>query len=649
MLQQAGIVNMNRITIILLTILSLIVNETRASHIVGGEITYRYLGDTLVNSFVAHKYEITLSIYEDCQNGLLGAIDEDDPAFLGIYDGDRTKIYIDTTIPTSSQIHVPANFSNACVSNVPPLCLYKRTFIRSYYFIDNESGYIVSYQRCCRNAAINDIIDPGKNGSTYYCIIPPHPYKNNSAVFKNYPPQIICMNIPLYYDNGATDADGDSLSYEFCYALSGGDPDDAKPYPAAPPYDSVVYLSPYTYKNPFSGFPPITIDSRTGLVTGTPNRLGRYLVTVCCNEWRNGILINTVKREFQFVVTSCSKNVVADVPIHSTDPNTYIVSCTDLKVAFENNSTGGFAYHWDFGVKNSTSDTSNESVPSFTYPDTGTYVVKLVVNPRSTCPDSITRFVKVYPKFHSAFTDSGNHCIREPLQFIDQSSASIKPVTDWLWYFGDGDSSLEQNPAHTYGLGGTYTAVLISRNIKNCVDTSFKKVVIQNFSPIAGKDTIIVKGESIHFNARGGTQYTWTPSTNLSDTSIYNPVGYYPDTGFFAYAVNVLSNYGCAGTDTIRVTVINQADFFVPSAFTPNGDGRNDIFRPVAVGYSGMNYFRVFNRWGQEVYYGTTLETGWNGFYKGVPAEMGTYYWEMSFKDRRGKDAFLKGDVTLIR
>lgn len=640
---------MNRITVILLLLLSLVVHEAFGSHIVGGELSYKYLGDTTISFHLIHKYEITLTIYEDCENGSRQAISEDDPAYLGIYDGTGDSLYLDTTITTASQLRVPTNFNNTCVTNVPPTCLYKRTFIRQYLLPENTSGYIITYQRCCRNDAINNVPEAGRNGSTYYCTIPPVPYVNNSALFNNYPPLIICMNEPLYYDHSATDPDGDSLSYEFCYALKGGSENIAKPYPSGPPFDTVIYLAPYTFNSPFTGFPPITIEPKTGLITGTPNRTGRYLVTVCCNEWRNGVIINTVKREFQFVVTSCSKTVVADIPIHSTDPNTYIVSCNSLKVVFENNSTGGFSYHWDFGVKTLLTDTSSVSVPVYTYPDTGTYIVKLIVNPASTCPDSIARIVKVYPYFHSEFTDTGDRCITEPVQFIDRSSATIKPVSYWLWYFGDGDSSFAQNPAHTYTMGGTYTAVLISKNIKSCVDTSFERIVIQNFFPVAGKDTTIVKGELIHFNGRGGTKYLWTPSTNLNDTTVYNPTGYYPDTGTFTYTVLVNSNYGCVGTDTITVTVVNQADFFVPTAFTPNGDGHNDVFRPISVGYSAMNYFRVYNRWGQQMYYGTSLETGWNGYYKGIPAEMGTYFWEMSFKDRHGKDGFQKGDVTLIR
>ncbi|MCW3124104.1 MAG: domain containing protein [Flavipsychrobacter sp.] len=638
----------SRVLTILLIICSFCFNKADATHIVGGEFIYNYFGDTVIPGLgLCNKYQVELSIYEDCFNGEITAIQADDPAIIGVY-YDSILVDIDTGVTTLFHITVPANFSNACVSNIPKTCLYKRVFRKMFYLPPSPNGYTVAYQKCCRNNAIGNIKFPGTNGSTYYCTIPPQPLINNSAVFTNYPPQIICLNEPMYYDNSAKDIDGDSLSYEFCNAYVGGDPDHVTPIPAYPPYKSVDYIPPYSFSQPLTGYPPIRIDPVTGVITGTPNRIGRYLVTICCNEWRKGIIINTTKREFQFVVTNCSKVVVANIPQYSTDINTYIVSCTDFKVNFENTSTGGFAYHWDFGAYGN-DDTSNAFQPEYTYPDTGTFTVKLTVNPSSTCPDSIRRLVKVYPKFHTNFEDTGNHCINSPIQFVDHSSATIKPVTNWLWDFGDGDTSLTQNPAHVYVHGGIYNVTLVSQNIKNCIDTTLRKVVVQAFHPFAGKDTLIVKGESVLFNASGGTQYLWTPATNLSDSNIYNPRGYYPDTGTYTYYVHVNSNFGCVGSDTIKVTVINQAEFFVPTAFSPNGDGMNDFFRPLAVGYRSLNYFRVFNRWGQVVYYSKSLDEGWNGNFNNKVCELGVYFWEVSFTDRFGKDGAAKGDVTLIR
>ena len=634
---------------ILLLLLLLPGSRAMASHIVGGEVTYQFLGATAGGN----RYLITLAIYEDCQNGQPDAISMDNPAYLAAYSlqtGFRVALDVDVRFDTS--VNVPANFTNACVSNIPQVCLLRKTFRKVFTLPFNDSGYVISYQRCCRNGQIANIEDPGSKGATYFCTIPPRYLAptNNSAVFNNFPPQIICINNPLYYDNSAFDVDGDSLSYEFCTAVEGASSDSVKPIPLPPPYANVNYRTPpYSATTPFTAFPVLQIDPHTGIITGTPNRLGRYLVTVCCHEWRNGKMINTLKREFQFVVTDCSKVVVACIPQYSTDVNTYIVECDSFDVNFVNCSTGGFSYHWDFGVLTRTDDTSNLAQPTYTYPDTGVYTVKLVVNPNSTCPDSISRFVKVFPKFHTAYSDSGTQCPGLPIYFTDKSATSIKPITNWTWNFGDGGFSSDQNPIHTFVSGGTYNVMLISQNIKNCVDTFVRQVLIENFKPSAGNDTIIVKGESVQFNATGGNNYLWSPPIYLDNPTISNPLGVYPDTGIFNYTLRVTSAYGCEGYDTIQVWVVNQAAFFLPTAFTPNGDGKNDIFRPVAVGYRSISFFRVYNRWGQQVYFGHDITDGWDGTFERRQCDIGTYYWQIGYIDRFGKEAYMKGDVTLVK
>ena len=642
---------------ILMIVCSLTGFRAMGSHIVGGEVTYKFIGAVSGGN----KYEITLVIYEDCLNARPGAISDDDPAFMAVYDTSRGAgpsqiVAIDTLMGSVEALIVPVNFSNSCVTNIPAVCLRKNTFRTTFILPPNAAGYYVSYQRCCRNAAVVNILNAGNEGATYYCNIPPNTLvaNNNSAVFKNYPPQIICRNNPLYYDHSATDADGDSLSYEFCTAAIGASSGDAKPNPfyppyVTPPYTNVTYSSGYSAAYPLPAYPILQINPITGIITGTPNRIGRYLVTICCNEWRHGVLINTVKREFQFVVTDCSKAVFACIPQYSTDINTYIVECTNFTVHFTNCSSGGFAYHWDFGVPGTNADTSDDFQPSYTYADTGIYTVKLIINPGSTCPDSISRFVKIFPYFHTAFADSGTYCPEKPIFFTDRSSATIKPITNWTWTFGDGESADTQNVVHQYKAGGTYNVMLVSQNIKNCIDTFVRQVVVENYKPFAGHDTIIVKGESVQFNATGGYQYLWSPSIHLNNPLINNPVGYYPDTGTFYYAVHVTSAFGCEGDDTMKVWVVNQAAFYVPNAFTPNGDGKNDIFRPVSIGYRSLKYFRVYNRFGEEVYYSQTITDGWDGTYKHKPCDMGTYFWQISYVDRFGRDGYMKGDVTLVK
>lgn len=622
-----------------------------ASHMVGADFTYECLGN--------NRYRINLIIYQDCLRGQANAIAEDIPAYIGIYDlsGNVANSRIDSIDQgdldgTVEAVLVPPNFNNACINNPPPICLRRVTFSKVYTLPPSADGYRIVYVRCCRNASILNINSPNSTGGTYFCTIPPFTQAscNSSAEFKNFPPQIICINNPLVYDHSATDADGDSLSYEFCDTYPGGALRDAKPFPTpflpSPISFAPGYTAGFSATRPMGGNPVVQINPVTGLITGTPNVQGRFIVTVCCHEWRNGVKINTTRREFQFEVTNCSKAVVADIPQLSTEINTYIVECKSREVFFLNKSVGGFSYLWDFGVPGAT---STEFQPTYIYPDTGTYVVKLIVNANSTCPDSISRFVKVYPSFTADFSFDGLQCPKADIDFMDMSDATFKPIVEWNWSFGDGNFSTLRNPNHAYQQGGTYPVQLISKTIRGCVDTISKEVLIDKFVPFAGNDTIIVKGESINFNASGGDQYLWTPGDNLDFVNLRNPRGTYPDTGRYNYTVFIKSNEGCEDSDDINVWVVNQAALFVPSGFTPNGDGLNDLLRPINVGYAKLNYFRVFNRWGELVFATDKINDGWDGYYKGEKAEVGTYFWLLSIQDRFGKDQTVKGDATLIR
>lgn len=634
-----------------LTVLLLLLacRTARATHIVGGEFTYTCLSSSGGN----RTYMLRLDIYQDCLTGSPPAISQDNPAIFAIFEGNGRLVLVDTNIGlTGIPPRVPSNFNNACLNNPPATCLFKATFQKQYTLPVNATGYYVVYQRCCRNESVINIVNPAAVGATYYCILPPAQVAcNNSAVFKNYPPQIICINNPIVYDHSATDADGDSLTYEFCTAYEGGSNNDAKPIPTSINFDPLRYRAGYSAAQPMTGNPPLQIDRTTGLITGTPTQTGRYVVTVCCNEWRNGVIINTVKREFQFVVTNCSRAVVANIPQFSDEFNTYIVNCKNNTVRFSNLSTGGFSYNWDFGVPGSTTDTSTAFEPTFTYPDTGVYEVKLVVNRGSTCPDSITRFVKIFPVFDGDFSISGLPCPKGEIHFTDLSTATFKPVTSWSWNFGDGKTATDQNPVHIYDTGGRYNIVFIPKTIKGCTDTVKKRIDVEDFRPYSGiqKDTIIVKGERINFQGSGGIFYTWTPATYLSNPNIPNPVGFYPDTGRITYVVHVKSEIGCEGDDTIKVWVVDQATLFVPSGFTPNGDGINDVLRPIGIGYKKINYFRVYNRYGEMVFYTIYFGEGWDGTFHGKPADIGTYYWQLSTTNRFGVEEKIKGDATLIR
>jgi gliding motility-associated-like protein len=617
-----------------------------ASHVVGGDITYRWLGN--------NNYEITLEIFRDCINGNPSALDNDDPASISIYEG-FSFIFVDSFINANFSVIVPPNFSNECVVNIPLTCLSKLVFKRVVNLPPSNQPYTIIYQRCCRNESINNIQNPGGTGTTYSCVIPPFGIANfnNSSVYKNDPPQIICVNNPLRYDNSAIDVDGDSLSYELCDAFEGGSETQFKPTflgSILPVIGSVDYVTPFSAQNPISGNPFIQLDPKTGLLTGTPNLLGRFVVNVCCHEWRNGIKINTNKREFQFVITDCSKAVLAIIPQLSADVNTYQVNCKSRTVNFINQSVGGFAYVWDFGVLTSNNDTSSLFEPTYTYPDTGVYVVSLIINPNSTCPDSIKRFVKIFPFFNGDFVYNGLLCPETPISFTDKSTATYQPINFWKWDFNDGSPiATDQNPIHVFpNIGKNFKVTLISGNGKGCRDTSSEMLQIPKVNVFAGLDTVIVKNKNLQLIGNGAQTYSWSPSTYLNNSSVFNPIANFPNKGLYPLELRGITANGCIGIDTIEVTVADVPYLNIPTAFSPNADGNNDVFKILNAGFSKLNFFKIYNRWGKQVYSSNNFREGWDGFYNQRLAEMGTYFYWISVIDPLGKDVRFKGDITLI-
>jgi gliding motility-associated-like protein len=163
------------------------------------------------------------------------------------------------------------------------------------------------------------------------------------------------------------------------------------------------------------------------------------------------------------------------------------------------------------------------------------------------------------------------------------------------------------------------------------------------------KDTSIVIGQTIQLNASGGELYSWTPGTWLSDPGIANPVVSPEDSIVYTLKVTTVPE-GCIGYDTLKVIVFKvPPSFYVPTAFSPNGDGRNEVLRPIALGMKSVRYFKVFSRAGVLLFSTTEKNKGWDGTYKGNPQDPGTYVWAAEGITYKGESIVRKGTAVLIR
>ncbi|MEP7164594.1 MAG: PKD domain-containing protein [Ferruginibacter sp.] len=173
--------------------------------------------------------------------------------------------------------------------------------------------------------------------------------------------------------------------------------------------------------------------------------------------------------------------------------------------------------------------------------------------------------------------------------------------------------------------------------------------VIQQLQVDAGPaDTSIVEGETIRLNATGASTYLWNPGTWLSSTNIGNPLSA-PDDNIKYYVLGT-DQYGCIGKDSINIRLFRlDPDMYVPTAFTPNGDGNNDVTRPILLGMKALNYFKVFNRFGELMFSTTEKGKGWDGVYKGKPQDPATFVWMAEGVTFKGQKKTKKGYVVLIR
>lgn len=164
-------------------------------------------------------------------------------------------------------------------------------------------------------------------------------------------------------------------------------------------------------------------------------------------------------------------------------------------------------------------------------------------------------------------------------------------------------------------------------------------------------DTSVVLGQPLQLNASGGASYLWSPPDNLSSTIIADPVASFTDeTPAFRYKVVATSAAGCKDSAVITIKVFKTGpSVFVPTGFTPNNDGRNDQLYPIAVGMRKIEYFNIYNRWGQLVFTTQRNGIGWDGRINGQLQTTGTYVWTVKAVDYNGNTYFQKGTSTLIR
>jgi gliding motility-associated-like protein len=181
----------------------------------------------------------------------------------------------------------------------------------------------------------------------------------------------------------------------------------------------------------------------------------------------------------------------------------------------------------------------------------------------------------------------------------------------------------------------------------------YRDTIAVNVQPkifaFAGNDTVVVANQPLQLNATGGTDYLWSPTSNMNNFNIANPILLLSaDVESITYRVRV-GVQGCYAEDDITIKVFKGPDIYIPTGFTPNNDRKNDILKPTLAGMKSFTYFKIFNRWGQLLFQTAQIGAGWDGTFKGKEQASGTYVYVAEAVDYLGNKVFRKGTVVLIR
>lgn len=297
---------------------------------------------------------------------------------------------------------------------------------------------------------------------------------------------------------------------------------------------------------------------------------------------------------------------------------------------------------------------SNLAQPVLSNLSVSTHQLQLVVASEFGC-SSNTATKNFIVKNTPVISASGNNgCFNLPVQFNASQTDNASTIQQWNWSFGDGQSSLLQNPAHIFPNGGAYNVKVTATATNGCVSSAVQLPInIIKLAVDAGSDSVAIKNfpfllhANVFSNLNETFTYNWSPTTGLSDPTILQPTATLQND--ITYMLTVTSPEGCVAEGSVKITVYNNTAIYVPSGFTPNHDGLNDVLRPKYIGITKLYYFAVYDRWGQVVFKTSDQGSGWNGLVNGTEKNTGTFIWIVKAEDLAGKIFQLKGFTTLIR
>ncbi|PWL23503.1 MAG: hypothetical protein DCO96_15710 [Fluviicola sp. XM-24bin1] len=241
--------------------------------------------------------------------------------------------------------------------------------------------------------------------------------------------------------------------------------------------------------------------------------------------------------------------------------------------------------------------------------------------------------------------------------FTDLSSTPESTITNWFWDFGDSFTSSDQNAMHQYGASGNYNVTLTVTTANGCQNTYSRNVQIIlypeplamfNFTPLDPEP-----GDQMNFQDQSTNATSWLWDFNGETTSTQqNPAHTFDGTGTFTVTLHIESAEGCQDSIQMYLDIREELIFYVPNAFTPDGDEFNNVWQPIFTsGFDASDYhLLIFNRWGEVVFESYNHEVGWDGTYGGKLVADNVFTWVIEFGDINNDERHtVNGHLTILR
>ena len=516
------------------------------------------------------QYEIHLVIYRDCGPTNTNGTGFDLAANMAAYQG--TQLFSQVQSPITSDVQqIDLQAGNPCAQLPPGVCVERAVYTSVFTLPASSEPYVIVYQRCCRNPQVVNLLDPTNTGFTIFVTVPPvlgnediNLEVNASPRFDELPQGYVCVNQPFSLTNPAQDPDNDSISFSISDVFIGGSFSAPTPNPPAPPpYDNVTWEVGYAPQTPLGNNPEdwIQIDPQTGTLTGNPTAIGKYVIGIFINEYRqddngNWINIGKVFRDFTIDVVSCE--IVFPV-VQWPEP------CTGLDVNFGvGTSSGSFA--WDFGT-GSAADTSSLTSPSFNFPAQGNYNVSVAYD-LGGCGDSVTQTILVAPPVEASFVLGEIQCTADGWsQEVEYTGDALGETGALIWLVDGEEVSSTTSPGTLPIPPGEHNVSAELINDIGCQATAEMDLELTDL-PTAAFETSEppCNGLEISFNnlSSNATSQQWTfdlndPSTeqgavNVTDLSTWT----YQDFGSYVAQLIAQPGEACADTADVLITVLPQ-------------------------------------------------------------------------------------------